>query len=97
MTTEYERIDKGVRYIDLYYPRSGDVQTIDIDLVDVRANDGLRIRYDFDRDGWVIMQPKRVLQDTGPGTAEIETWHEVFFAQAWALEDETEGQADERT
>jgi hypothetical protein len=60
-----------------------------IDLMDVRASDGLRVEYDFDRDGWSIRQPRSVTRETGPNRAEqVTTWHEVYFAPSWALESE---------
>lgn len=67
-----------VKFVELSYPRvEGNVTHLEIDLVDVRASDGLRVSYDFDRDGWIIEQPINVDEDT---------WKEVFFAKSWALE-----------
>ena len=44
--------------IDLYYPRpaSKDVTKVALGLCDVRASDGIRLSYDFVRDGWVVEQ-----------------------------------------
>ncbi len=44
----------------LFYPRlEGHIDTIEIDLVDVRANDHkLVIKYNFERDHWVITHVK---------------------------------------
>jgi len=40
---------------DFIYPRSGDrVTSIAVGLEDVRSANDIRIRFDFDRDGWVI-------------------------------------------
>jgi hypothetical protein len=43
----------------LSYPRSpGHASVIGLDLEDVRSSDGIRISYDFERDGWVIAQAR---------------------------------------
>lgn len=69
-----------VQVIEFMYPRvEENPDTLEIDLMDVRASDGLRIQYDFKRDGWSIQQP--INEDT---------WKEVYFAQSWALEEESE-------
>lgn len=68
--------------ISLNYPRSeGHANTVDIDLCDVRASDGIRVTYDFDRDGWVILQPKG---------ENLEEWVETAFVRSWALEEKAE-------
>lgn len=73
---------KPKRVLELFYPRNDDQpDTLEINLVDVRASDGIQITYDFDRDGWVIKQPKEELIDNQLE----ETWHEVAFLQAWGL------------
>jgi hypothetical protein len=84
---------KNVKLITLEYPRLNDVDTLEIDLCDVRASDGIRITYDFDRDGWVMWQPKGVemmhcdacdvhlMNSKGE-----EEWVEVAFAKSWAKE-----------
>jgi hypothetical protein len=74
--------------VSLWYPRvfernAGLTPTIGIGLVDVRASDGISVWYDFDRDGWVIMQePGKAhasyVEDTGPP-------QEVAFVKSWAL------------
>jgi hypothetical protein len=77
--------------VDVEIGRSvpGAPTTVEIDLMDVRASDGLRVSYDFERDGWSIQQPRSVMRETGPNRAEqITTWHEVYFAPSWALESE---------
>lgn len=75
-------------YVDVGRPTNEHLPSVvHVVLEDVRASDGIRVRYDFDRDGWVIEQPKFEMRDTGPNTAEeITHWHEVYFAQSWALE-----------
>lgn len=79
--------------VDLWYPgvyerkNPGTQVTLFVDLMDVRASDGIAVRYDFDRDGWVILQePGRdddgCYEVTGP-------LQEVAFVQSWGLEQET--------
>lgn len=50
------------------------VTSIDIGLEHVRASDGIRIKYDFERDGWVILQSSELPDD----------WQEVAFVRSWA-------------
>jgi len=67
--------------ISFNYPRNDKkINEIEISLSDVRASDGIKINYDFDRDGYVIMQPYYVDGE--------EHWKEVGFFMSWALEDE---------
>lgn len=66
-----------------------DPTTAEIHLMDTRASDGLRITYDFNRDGWSVQQPRSVMRETGPNRAEqVTTWHEVHFAPSWKFDDE---------
>ena len=69
--------------VDLWYPQVRDMKFIEISLIDVRANDGIRIHYDFDRDGWVIEQPTRLEWEVDEKPDPH--WKEVAFIQAWAL------------
>lgn len=81
----------GELSVEMWYPmvherRIGKTPTVYIGLMDVRASDGIFVRYDFDRDGWVIMQePSKewddCVKDTGPP-------QEVAFVQSWALVEE---------
>ena len=48
-----------------------------------RASDGLRITYDFDRDGWSVQQPRSVMRDTGPNTAEQITTSVTYKLPPW--------------
>jgi hypothetical protein len=57
------------------------IKKIEINIEDVRASDGIQVKYDLDRDGWVILQPK--------DSNDAETWHEVGFFQSWALEEKS--------
>lgn len=68
--------------VGLAYPRCEEnPNEVFIELVDVRAADGILIRYDFQRDGWVILQASRFEWEEDE---EIdEDWQEVAFIQAW--------------
>jgi len=69
--------------VALFYPSYdlGKSGAVDLTLYAVRAADDIRVKYDFDRDGWVIFQQKGVehfsWSDTEPG------WHEAAFVKAW--------------
>ena len=78
----------GVATIDLWYSGlPGNVHTLDIGLMDVRASDAIRVTYDFDRDGYVIMQCRLFLERIGDHSyEEKEDWIEVGFFQSWALQ-----------
>ncbi len=54
----------------------------------VRASDGIRLHYDYERDGFVIEQPKPRLVAVGENSYEqVEDWAEVGFFQSWARND----------
>jgi hypothetical protein len=74
--------------VSVWYPRqieqeTGDYPSIVIDLIDVRAADYLGIQYDFDRDGWVILQQPGI--DRGAHVETVGSMKEVAFVQSWAL------------
>jgi hypothetical protein len=80
--------------VELHYPRvEGNKDCVIIDLTDVRASDGIRIHYDFKRDGWVICQPRYsqvpVYKSDGKTVdyyMEKEEWIETAFVQSWPFE-----------
>ena len=51
-------LPKGVAHVAMQYPRIDDdrIHTIEVNICEVRAADGVRVSYDFDRDGWKIEQ-----------------------------------------
>jgi hypothetical protein len=74
-----------------WYPRTaGEPKVIEVGLVDTRAADGLRIEYDFTRDGWVIKQASRF---KWPDDDEVQDpdWQEVAFIKAWARKIQARG------
>lgn len=70
---------------ELYYPREGfgEIMTIQIDLCDTRAADGIRVSYDFERDGYVIKQAS-IFSWESDDKERNEDWQEVAFIKAWA-------------
>lgn len=76
--------------INLWYPRSdGNPKYVHVGLYDVRAADGIRISYDFDRDGWKIEQASKFEWDADDNDCD-EDWQEVAFVQAWGRDPEVE-------
>jgi len=62
----------------LPYPNiSPNAKYLEIELDHVRASDGIRVSYDFERDGWAIEQSSD-LKDDDPD------WQEVAFVRSWA-------------
>ena len=73
--------------VTLWYPRNddSDVKVIEVDLMDVRAADSIRITYDFDRDGWSILQASIFEWDVDDEECDAD-WQEVAFIKSWARE-----------
>lgn len=79
-------VDSDTQEIALWYPRlEENVKYIEVTLSDVRAADGIRVHYDFDRDGWVIEQASTFSWDADDEKCDPD-WQEVAFIQAWARE-----------
>lgn len=73
--------------VDLHYPRvEGNDQAIEINLMDVRAADNIRVTYDHDRDGWVISMLRTQAHDDQGNAYVVEppTWVEQAFIEAQA-------------
>ena len=74
--------------VELWYPGIGNnPTTIQVGLLHVRAADDIRIKYDFERDGWVIQQAS-VFEWEANDNVMDEDWQEVAFVRAWARERE---------
>lgn len=88
--------DDDTLSVTLTYPNLGTpgaVQMVEINQESVRASDGIRVRYDYDRDGFVIEQPKPWARISEADPSFIDTgedWIEVHFCQSWALGDPQE-------
>jgi hypothetical protein len=75
--------------IDLEYPRLDEnPDTIEIGLSDVRMVDNIRIKYDFDRDGWQILQGGGVIHIGWVEDNDI--WLETAFVPSWQFYDKDE-------
>lgn len=76
--------------VELAYQRNKKIKYLTFGICDVRASDGIRISYDFDRDGYVIEQPTKLQwQLNDPNSGDMK-WKETAFIQSWALEEEQE-------
>lgn len=67
------------------------VRVVEINQESVRASDGVRISYDYNRDGWSIMQPKVtevLVEETPHGNSyrDDEEWIETAFVGSWAFD-----------
>jgi len=79
-------------HIDLWYPKiEGRPKFIKVGLVDTRAADGVRLHYDFERDGFVVEQPKPHLVCKGDYYEDIDEWIEVGFFRSWRFNDRENG------
>ena len=88
---DYASFRDGLLTVNLWYPRSdngNEVQEVEIELMDVRAADSIRVSYDFKRDGYVIKQASIFEWDADDEECESD-WQEVAFVKAWAREVET--------
>ncbi len=88
-TTTLEMMDLRasghVAMVDLWYPRNSPLKTIQVGLMDVRAADDIRVTYDFDRDGWSILQAS-IFEWEATDSENDQDWQEVAFIKAWARE-----------
>lgn len=67
--------NENVLCVDLYFPKQEQFNTVELDIVSSRANDTIRITYDFSRNGWLIKK-SRIKQDI---EYLYEYWEEVAF------------------
>lgn len=75
-------------YIWWSYPEIYDrskQSTLTISLCHTRAADDIRIKYDSERDGWVIEQASVFEWEADDPVCDPD-WQEVAFVQAWARE-----------
>ncbi len=86
--SDIEVKDRDTLHVELFYPEGTHAQHVDIGLMHVRASDGIRVTYDFERDGWIIEQPTRLCwaNDEAPDMG----WKEVAFIKSWQLGAEQE-------
>lgn len=74
-------ISQNTVNITLLYPRINPHKFIEVSICDTRADDGIRLYFDFKRDGWVVQKPTKlsweINEEPGP------SWKEVAFIQGW--------------
>ena len=62
------------------------IQYVGVGISHVRASDGIRISYDYERDGYVIEQPYTIEVDKGSFIDCEQHWKETAFVESWGLE-----------
>lgn len=67
--------------VELWYPTIRKAKSVRVSLYDVRAADDLLIRFDHDRNGWVIAMDL-TRYESGTMTV-VEAEQEVAFVPAW--------------
>lgn len=77
--------------VNLTYPKVDEskVKFVEVDQESVRASDGIRLTYDYERDGWSIQQPTRLTWPSGDEACD-NGWKETAFVQSWHFRDEIE-------
>lgn len=81
--------------VQLTYPPYTDTENehgkcrhVYIDQESVRASDGVRLHYDFERDGFVAEQPKPRMVALGKNSYDtVNDWIEVGFFPSWRFND----------
>lgn len=91
-------------HVDLTYPprdeveaeKLGTIRHVVIDQESVRASDGIRVHYDYQRDGFVIEQASTFEwnSEEESNADNAEDWQEVAFVQSWARQKETQDETD---
>jgi hypothetical protein len=87
-------------HVELTYPpwtdadnKNGQCRYVCVDQEATRASDGVRLHYDYQRDGFVVEQPKFSLKKTGADSYDtITSWIEVGFFQSWKFESDGGGE-----
>jgi len=81
--------------IRLTYPNvpheHGNVMYVLVNQESVRASDGVRLHYDYQRDGFVIEQAQVFEWDASDRICDPK-WKEVAFIESWALETPAENE-----
>lgn len=65
----------------------GQTRYVTVNQESVRASDGLRLHYDYARDGFVVEQASTFSWEVGDQVCDPD-WQEVAFIQSWAREKE---------
>lgn len=75
--------------VTLTYPNLGvpsQCRYVHVDQESVRASDGVRLSYDYQRDGWIVEQASRFEWDADDAVMDPD-WREVAFIKSWAREE----------
>ena len=75
----------NIKHVDLWYPGTNTPETVDvieIELMHVRAAMPIRVQYDFERDGYAILQ--RMSDEDIDDDDNV--WRVVGFVGAWAAD-----------
>lgn len=85
----------GTVSVVMTYPNvtGNGVKYVEVNQESVRASDGVRLSYDYARDGWVIEQPTRTCwagADRGGDGKYDGGWREVAFVESWHFRAEQE-------
>jgi hypothetical protein len=94
MTDEYEtgyrfRRNRTSPEFEFVYPRGKAIERVSIGLEDVRAANDIEVRFDFDRDGWVIESPTKFMWSDGEDVTDTRL-EEVAFIPAFSPAAEAE-------
>lgn len=65
------------------------IQYVGVGILHVRASDGIRISYDYERDGYVVEQPTQLTWASDDEICDPK-YKEVAFIESWALSEEQE-------
>ena len=83
---------RKIKNVELWYPGvEGNFNAIEIDLICVRASDGILVEYDFDRDGWVISQPTVLEWEVGDEKCDP-CYKEAAFVRSWQLNEDAKNE-----
>lgn len=94
------RMDAAL-HVELTYPpytdadnTKGQLRYIIVDQESVRASDGVRLHYDYDRDGFVVEQNKSRLRRVSDNSYEsVDDWIETGFFKSWLFGSSDEEQS----
>lgn len=81
-----DTLDVTLTYPNIAFPEQ--CRFIEVNQESVRASDGIRLHYDYDRDGWVIEQASTFEWDADDAEMDPD-WQEVAFVKSWAREKPT--------
>lgn len=80
--------------VEMWYPERDDKgmgqSEIHIGLMDIRAADSILVRYDYNRDGWMILQASVFEWDIDDEKCDP-GWKEAAFIPAWQFESQEAG------